>query len=58
MLKGYKTYIAAALSVITAGAGYLTGDLTAAAALQIAITAILSSTLRSGVADAVAAVKK
>lgn len=58
MLKGYKTYIAAALSAITAGAGYLTGDLTAPVAIQMAITAVLSATLRSGISDAVASVKK
>ena len=58
MFKGYKTYIAAALSALTAGAGYLTGDLSAAAAIQIAITAVLSSTLRSGIADAVKTVAK
>ena len=52
MLKGYKTYIAAGLSAITAGAGYLTGDLTAAAALQMAITAVLSATLRQGISEA------
>lgn len=49
MLKGYKTYIAAALSAITAGAGYLTGDLTAAAAIQLAVTAVIGATLRQGI---------
>lgn len=48
MLKGYKTYIAAGLTSLTALAGYLTGDFSLAVAVQMAVTAVLSSTLRSG----------
>jgi len=47
-LKGKKTYVAAALTVLGAGAGYLTGEATAAQAAQMAITAILAATLRHG----------
>jgi hypothetical protein len=50
MFQGKKTYIVAALSVIGAIGAYLTGDATAAEAIQIAITAILGATIRSGVA--------
>ena len=52
MLSGYKTYITAAVAVVTAVAGYLTGDLELGAAIQLGITAILGATLRSGIANA------
>lgn len=48
ILKGKKTYIAALLTVLGAGAGYATGDATAMQAIQMAITAILAATLRNG----------
>lgn len=48
LLKGKKTYIAAALTVIGAGASYLTGEVTAAQAAQMAVTAVLAATLRHG----------
>lgn len=51
-LSGYKTYITAAVAVVTAVAGYLTGDLELAAAIQLAVTAVLGATLRSGIANA------
>lgn len=50
LLKGKKTYIAAALTVIGAGASYLTGEATAAQAAQMAVTAVLAATLRHGMA--------
>ncbi|MEJ0027317.1 MAG: DUF2793 domain-containing protein [Rhizomicrobium sp.] len=50
MLNGYKTYIAGALAVLGALGGWLTGDLTPAAALNLAVPAILAVTLRHGVA--------
>lgn len=49
MLKGYKTYITAGLAVLTAAAGYLTGDLSIGDALQTTVTAILGATIRHGV---------
>lgn len=52
MLKGYKTYIVAAVGVITAAAGYLVGDMDLAQAVQLAFSSILAATVRSGVAEA------
>lgn len=49
MLKGRKTYIVAALGVIGAIAGYLTGDLTVAQAGQAVLTALLGATIRNGI---------
>lgn len=49
MLSGYKTYIMAGVGVIGAVAGWLVGDLTIAEAGQIALTAVLASTVRAGV---------
>jgi hypothetical protein len=48
LLAGKKTYVAAALAVLTALGGWLTGDLSPADALQTAITAIIGATLRHG----------
>jgi hypothetical protein len=48
ILRGKKTYVVAALSILGAGAGYVTGDATAMQAAQLAITALLGATLRSG----------
>ncbi len=50
MLSGYKTYIGAALAVLGAAGGWLDGDLTLLAALNIAVPAILAVTLRHGIA--------
>lgn len=52
MLSGYKTYIVGVLALLGAGGGFLDGDLTAAAAIQLAITAIMGMTIRAGVATA------
>jgi hypothetical protein len=46
--KGKKTYVAAALTIVGAGASYLTGEATVAQAAQMAITAVLAATLRNG----------
>lgn len=51
MLKGYKTYIVAAVAVVSAVAAYLVGDVSLAAAVQAVITAVLAATLRHGVAQ-------
>lgn len=48
MFSGYKTYFVAALAVIGAVFGYLDGDLMLGAAVQMAVTAVLAVTLRSG----------
>lgn len=49
MLKGYKTYIAAALGIITAAAAYLTGDATLGEALELGFGAVMAATIRSGI---------
>lgn len=46
LLKGYKTFIVAALAVLGAVLGYLTGTLTAVQAAQLIIPAVLGGTLR------------
>lgn len=51
MFKGYKTYILAGVAALTAIAGYLVGDLTLAAAVQLVVTAGLGATLRDAVAQ-------
>ncbi len=51
MLSGYKTYIVGALALLGALGGYLDGDLTVAAAIQLAVTAIMGMTIRAGVAS-------
>ena len=48
ILRGKKTYVVAALSILCAGASYATGDATAMQAAQLAVTALLGATLRSG----------
>jgi len=48
-LKGYKTYIVAAVSVVTAAVGWADGSLTAFAALQMILAALGVSALRAGV---------
>lgn len=50
MLKGYKTYITAAVAVIGAVATYLTGETSAADAAQLVVTALLGAFLRNGMA--------
>lgn len=48
-LKGKKTYIVAGLAVLGALASYLVGDLAAADAAQLALTAILGATVRNSI---------
>lgn len=57
MLKGKKTYVVAALAVLGAVAGYLTGDLSISDAIQTAVTAIIGATLRAGIATETAPLK-
>ncbi|HEY4941652.1 MAG TPA: hypothetical protein VII56_09490 [Rhizomicrobium sp.] len=54
MLIGYKTYIVGTLAVLGALGGWLDGDMTLLAALNIALPAILAMTVRHGVATAAA----
>ncbi|MEI9989904.1 MAG: hypothetical protein WDM86_07680 [Rhizomicrobium sp.] len=51
MLNGYKTYIVGALTALGALGGWLTGDLTPVAALNLAVPAVLAMTVRHGVAS-------
>ena len=57
MLKEKKTYVVAAVAIITALGSYLTGDLSLTDTLQIALTAILGATLRNGIKSEVDKVK-
>jgi hypothetical protein len=52
MLSGYKTYIAGALTVLGALGGLFSGNLTADAALNLVVPAVLAMTVRHGVAKA------
>ncbi len=52
MLKGYKTYIVAGVTVIGAVAAYLVGDATLSATIDLVVTAILGATIRSGINSA------
>ncbi|HXC56115.1 MAG TPA: hypothetical protein VNU97_12530 [Rhizomicrobium sp.] len=54
MLSGYKTYIVGALTALGAVAGWLDGDLTLVAALNVAVPALLAMTLRHGIATTAA----
>jgi hypothetical protein len=48
MLRGKKTYITAAVAIMTAVGAYLAGDMDAAATAQAVLTAVLAATLRHG----------
>jgi len=48
MLAGKKTYVMGSLGIVGALASYLVGDVDAAQAAQLALTAVLSMTLRNG----------
>ena len=50
MLSGYKTYIVGTLAVLGAVGGWLDGDLTILAALNLPIPSLLAMTVRSGIA--------
>lgn len=51
MLRGYKTYITAAVTVIGAVGSYLAGDVSLVDAAQLIIPALLAAFVRSGVAN-------
>lgn len=56
-LKGKKTYIVGALTILGAVAGYLVGDIDLATAVQTGVTALLAMTVRDGVNTAIAKLK-
>lgn len=49
MLKGYRTYIVAALAILGAIGAVLTGESSIGDAIQLIVTAVLGATIRSGV---------
>ena len=49
MLKGYKTYITAALAIVAAIGAYLTGDATVAQTGQLVFSALLAAFIRDGI---------
>ena len=49
MFKGYKTYIMGGVTIISAAAAYLVGDISIADAAQLVITAVLGMTVRAGI---------
>lgn len=51
MLKGYKTYITAALAIIGAIAGWLTADVSLTDAVQIIVPAAVGMFVRAGIAN-------
>jgi len=50
MLKGYKTYVVAAIAAITALGTFLVGEMSLAEMLQTIFTAGIGAFLRAGVA--------
>lgn len=52
MFKGYKTYITAAVAVITAVAAYATGDADLMQTANLVFTALMAAFIRHGVEDA------
>lgn len=49
MFKGYKTYITAAVAVITAIAAYLSGDATVAQTSQLVFSALFAAFIRNSI---------
>jgi hypothetical protein len=49
MFAGKKTYILGFITVISAAASYLVGDITAVEAAQLVVTAVLGMTIRNGI---------
>lgn len=47
--KGKKTYVTAGVTVITAIAAYLVGDVGLADTIQLVVTSILAATIRHGI---------
>lgn len=52
MLKGYKTYILAGVTVIGAVASYLVGDIDLTSAIQLVVTAGMGAFIRDGITTA------
>lgn len=54
MFKGYKTYILAGVTAIGAIAGYLVGDVSLQATIQLVVTAAMGAFIRDGINTAAA----
>lgn len=54
MLKGYRTYILGAVTIIGATAAYLVGDASLSETINLIVTAGMGMFIRSGVNTAVA----
>lgn len=54
MLKGYRTYILGAVTVIGSVAAYLVGDAGLSETINLCVTALMGMFIRSGVNTAVA----
>jgi hypothetical protein len=50
-MNGKKTYAAAAVAIVTALAGWYTGDLSVSDALQLAFTSVFAGTIRHGISN-------
>lgn len=57
MLKGYRTYILGAVTIIGAAAAYLVGDASLSETVNLIVTAGMGMFIRSGVSTAVASIK-
>jgi len=51
MFAGYKTYITAALAVLTAVASYLVGEASIMQAAQLVFTAMIGAFVRHGISN-------
>lgn len=51
MIRGKKTYITAAVAVVTAVGAWATGEMALAEAIQLSFTAILGACIRNGIID-------
>lgn len=54
MLKGYRTYILGAVTIIGSVAGYLVGDVSLTETINLIVTAGMGMFIRSGINTAVA----
>lgn len=57
MLKGYRTYILGAVTILGSLAAYLVGDTSLSEAVNLIVTAGMGMFIRSGINTAVDAIK-
>lgn len=58
MLKGYRTYILGAVTIIGAVAAYLVGDVSLSETVNLVVTAGMGMFIRSGINTAVESAKQ